>query len=79
MTEAERRELTAWLDEGRRRGWISSPFCDMHDPWPKDQRERQTLDQGGDPCMMAVRLWSRDLAPLGLAQGAAHGQPIDAR
>jgi hypothetical protein len=67
MTETEHQQLAAWLSEGKRRGWISEPFCDMHDAWPKNARERDTLLTGGDPCMMAVRLWSHDLAALQLA------------
>lgn len=53
MSDQEFRE---WLDLGIIKGWISAPFCEMHDPMPPilDEEDRMEYEAGGDPCLLRV-------------------------
>lgn len=46
-----------WLEAGRARGWASRPVCSTHEGLPTTEAEDLELDDGGDPCMPALRLW----------------------
>lgn len=53
-----------WLTYGRSRGWITKPYCDMHEPTPLSAEEEDILngayedDEGyDDPCIPVVRIW----------------------
>jgi len=46
-----------WLDYGMEQGWISQPFCETHDGGPITNEEAEEFDEGGDPCLVHVRLY----------------------
>lgn len=46
-----------WLEIGVSNKWVSEPYCDTHDGGPLTDEEAQDLDQGNDPCMVAMRVW----------------------
>lgn len=47
-----------WLLLGIENGWISRPVCSTHDGLPTTNEEDLEWDDGGDPCVYAVRLFS---------------------
>ena len=49
-----------WLQAGIDAGWIMEPFCHTHDGPPMTEAEVLDWDEGGDPCLYAVRLVSDD-------------------
>jgi len=54
-----------WIQFGVREGYCSAPFCDTHDGPPMADSENEVWDQGGDPCMVYIRVgtqaeWERD-------------------
>lgn len=46
-----------WLKVGRENKWISEPVCETHDGLPLTQTELDAWDEGGDPCIHALRLY----------------------
>lgn len=46
-----------WLEIGVKNKWVSEPYCDTHDGGPLTDKEAQELDEGSDPCMVAMRVW----------------------
>jgi hypothetical protein len=45
-----------WLELGVGFGFCSEPVCDTHDGLPLTEEEKQAWEDGGDPCIPAVRL-----------------------
>lgn len=50
-------DVSEWIEYGRRRDWISEPFCDIHDVIPLTPVERNDLEIGSDPCITVIRLY----------------------
>jgi hypothetical protein len=46
-----------WLDEGIEAGFCSQPVCNTHDGLPSTEEEDRDWEDGGDPCVPAVRLY----------------------
>lgn len=46
-----------WLTMGHEAGWCSRPMCSTHDMLPMTEGEEAEFDDGGDPCIPAVRLY----------------------
>lgn len=53
-------EFETWFQEGIEKGWITGPFCLMHDVPPVeevlDEEDLERYDAGGDPCLVMVIL-----------------------
>lgn len=49
-----------WLAIGITSGFCSPPVCNTHDLLPVTSAEDELWDDGGDPCLPAVRLWLAD-------------------
>lgn len=47
-----------WIETGIKHGWIASPVCSMHEPLPLTAAEETELDDGHDPCLVAIRVWA---------------------
>jgi hypothetical protein len=50
-------ELLEWLELGIAKGWVSEPYCGMHDGFPLTEEEDVEIEDGGDPCITTMRLW----------------------
>lgn len=46
-----------WLELGAERGFCSDSFCSTHDLGPMSDDEVAEVDDGGDPCVVVVRLY----------------------
>ena len=46
-----------WLAYGKTKTWISEGVCETHDGLPMTEEEMQMWDDGGDPCIPALRVW----------------------
>jgi hypothetical protein len=52
--------LEPWITTGIDNGWISRPVCSTHDGVPTTHDEDVEWEEGGDPCIYAVRLFADD-------------------
>lgn len=52
-----------WITYGITEEWCSFPVCETHDGLPMTPEMEQEWEQGQDPCMFAIRLWTRDDLP----------------
>lgn len=46
-----------WYGIGLKNKWISPMYCETHDGSPLTSEEMDEFDDGGDPCIPAVRLY----------------------
>jgi hypothetical protein len=46
-----------WLNFGMNRKWISGPVCSTHECFDQTDEELKEWDEGGDPCIVAIRVW----------------------
>jgi hypothetical protein len=46
-----------WLEIGMDLGYCSEPVCNTHDGLPSTPEEDEMWEDGGDPCVPAVRLY----------------------
>jgi hypothetical protein len=46
-----------WLLLGIQNNWISKPVCSTHDGIPQSLEEDKEWENGGDPCIYALRLY----------------------
>lgn len=55
----EEQEFGIWLTIGIERGWISDPFCSVHDGGYEYMSEEELAEweEGGDPCQHVVRIF----------------------
>jgi hypothetical protein len=49
--------LTEWLQYGIDKGYCSDSVCATHNGLPDTEEEMQEWEDGGDPCIPAVRIW----------------------
>ena len=47
-----------WMQFGRDAGWIAAGCCATHTLLPMTAEEEQEFEDGGDPCVPAVRVWT---------------------
>lgn len=52
--------LTEWLQYGIDKGYCSDGVCATHDGLPDTEEEMKEWEDGGDPCIPAVRIWFND-------------------
>ena len=53
-------ELAEWLAIGINHGWCGPPVCETHDGTPTSSVEDDEFDEGQDPCIHILRLYSDD-------------------
>lgn len=46
-----------WLEYGISMGWCSDRYCSTHDITSMVAVEDDCFEDGGDPCIPAVRVW----------------------
>lgn len=46
-----------WVDLGVNNKWVSYPVCDTHEGTPFTEEESKDIDDGGDPCLVVMRVW----------------------
>lgn len=51
-----------WLDLGVSKGWVSEGVCAMHDGLPMTEEEMSYEEDGGDPCLPALRVWTENIS-----------------
>lgn len=57
MEQNEELEFGIWLSNGIERGWVSEPFCFVHDGDPyMTEEEAQDWEEGGDPCSLVIKI-----------------------
>ena len=49
-------DIYEWIQYGVERKYCSSPVCSTHDGLPMTDEENVQWDDGGDPCVHALRL-----------------------
>lgn len=47
-----------WLKIGFDNGWVGAPVCDTHDGVPLTASEEKEFEEGSDPCVNILRLYS---------------------
>lgn len=47
-----------WMEIGLRQGFCTPPVCHTHDGLPTTAEEDETFDEGQDPCIHIMRLYS---------------------
>jgi hypothetical protein len=52
--------LAEWLELGQQLGYCSESVCNTHDGLPMTDQENQLWEDGEDPCVPAVRLWTNN-------------------
>lgn len=55
---AKKMDFDEWLAYGIDHKWCLYPTCYMHDGVPTTNAEAEELEEGYDPCMHVVRLFS---------------------
>ena len=63
MSEVEQKEpmdFDEWLAIGIDSKWCLYPTCYMHDGIPTSDAEEQEMEEGGDPCMHVIRLFTSE-------------------
>lgn len=46
-----------WVKYGVDKGWVTCPFCNTHDGGPLTEEEEREFEEGGDPCLVMMRVW----------------------
>lgn len=49
-----------WYETGRANGWCSPARCTMHEAMFITAEEEYEIDEGGDPCIVMMRLYDDD-------------------
>lgn len=52
--------LADWIAIGREHGFCSMIACDTHEGVPQSAEERDAWEQGDDPCILVVRIYTED-------------------
>jgi hypothetical protein len=47
-----------WIRYGLKKKWCSVPLCETHDGLPMTKEEQEAWDEGGDPCVHVIKLYS---------------------
>jgi hypothetical protein len=51
-------EFSDWITIGIKNGWCGAPVCSTHDGIPQSREEDEAWEEGSDPCVHIVRLYS---------------------
>lgn len=58
MKQSDEMDIVEWIAYGVERGFCSEASCSMHDGIEMSEQEQKDLDEGWDPCIYALRLFS---------------------
>ena len=47
-----------WLSYGQEKRWIEEGVCSTHDLIPMSPAEEADFEDGGDPCVPVLRVWT---------------------
>lgn len=50
-------DFDEWVRYGVEQKWVTLPYCDTHDGGPLTDEEATEFEEGGDPCIVVMRLW----------------------
>jgi hypothetical protein len=56
----EEMDFDTWLAYGVDHKWAMYPVCYMHDGVPTTEDEENEMEEGGDPCMHVIRVFSTE-------------------
>lgn len=54
----DRLDFWEWVEYGVDNGWIAKPVCYNHDLLPLTPVEESEIDEGDDPCIQVIRVWT---------------------
>ncbi len=57
-TDEELMHYWEWIDTGIKNGWCSEVHCGTHEATPMTEDEETEWEEGYDPCLFIIRLWS---------------------
>lgn len=57
MNDEDYEAFFAWVEEGKKKGWVSGPICATHEGLPNTTEEENEWDEGYDPCILGMRVW----------------------
>lgn len=55
-------DYETWIAIGVGHGWVSKPTCSTHEVMPHTPEEEADWDEGLDPCIPVVRIWTDAIA-----------------
>lgn len=58
MNQEDVVDFFKWLQIGIDSGWCSEVACDTHDIVPMTDEEMEEWEEGYDPCIFVVRIWT---------------------
>lgn len=58
MNQEDVVDFFKWLQIGIDSGWCSEVVCDTHDGVPMTDEEMEEWEEGYDPCIFVVRIWT---------------------
>ena len=56
----EEMDFDTWLAFGVDHKWAMYPVCYMHDGVPTTEEEENEMEEGGDPCIHVIRVFSSE-------------------
>ena len=56
-------DIYEWLNYGMEQGFCTDVLCNTHDGLPSTRDEWAEWEEGGDPCVPALRIWRDDDEP----------------
>lgn len=56
----EEMDFDTWLAYGVDHKWAMYPVCYMHDGVPTTEEEENEMEEGGDPCIHVIRVFSSE-------------------
>lgn len=51
-------DIIEWLEYGEKKGFCSKVVCDIHDGTPMTEEEMNEFDEGHDPCIFVIRVYT---------------------
>jgi len=51
-------DMAEWIQVGVSSGFCTDPVCETHDGVKMTEAEQVEFENGGDPCIPVVRLWT---------------------
>lgn len=54
-------EFSDWIMLGVGKGWVSLPTCDTHEGLPLMPEEEFEFEDGLDPCIVGMRVWTENI------------------
>jgi hypothetical protein len=52
------KDFASWMEYGVDKGWVAPGVCMTHDLVPMHPEEAEVFEEGGDPCIPIIRVWT---------------------